>query len=179
MVAMRRLARLCGAIALLHFTAAQAGTGKVIAGWLEKIRLAAAADFPVKAKLDSGAKTSSINARNIAPFTRDGEQWVRFDLVLEGTDDSIRSVAMELPVARYVKIKRHGSQSTRRPVVDLEFCFGSRWWQTEFSLVDRGKFHYPVLLGRRFLDGVAVIDPGATFVIEPDCKSPGTQGARP
>jgi hypothetical protein len=61
--------------------------------------------------------------------------------------------------------------------VDLEFCFGGRWWQTEFSLVDRGKFHYPVLLGRGFLDGVAVIDPGATFVTEPDCKS--TRDARP
>ncbi|GMU46104.1 MAG: hypothetical protein AMXMBFR26_08860 [Porticoccaceae bacterium] len=177
MVAMRRLARLCGAMALLHFTAAQAGTGKVIAGWLEKIQLAAAADHPVKAKLDSGAKTSSINAHNITPFTRDGAEWVRFELVLEGTDDSIRTLAMELPLARYVKIKRHGGQSLRRPVVDLEFCFGGRWWRTEFSLVDRGKFHYPVLLGRRFLGGVAVIDPGATFIAEPDCKS--TQDAQP
>lgn len=176
MVAMRRLARICGAIALLQFTAAQAGTGKVIAGWLENVQLAVATDHPVKAKLDSGAKTSSINARNIEPFTRDGADWVRFELVLEGADDSIRTIAMEQPVARFVRIKRHGGQPHRRAVVNLDFCFSGRWWRTEFSLVDRNKFHYPVLLGRRFLAGTAVIDSGETFVTEPDCQSPAAEG---
>ena len=56
--------------------------GKVIAGWVEKISLVEPA-LVIKAKLDTGAKTSSIHAVNVEPFMRDGDRWVKFDLLLE------------------------------------------------------------------------------------------------
>lgn len=176
---MHRLARILGATALLHAAAAPADEARINAGWVEKIRLAAAMDHPVKAKLDSGAKTSSINARKIEGFKRNGDDWVRFQLVLEGVDDEVRMVPMTLPVARHVRIKEHRADHDRRPIVELEFCFAGRLHHAEFSLVDRSKFHYPVLLGRRFLAGVATIDPGETFVTEDDCSSPDDAGEQP
>lgn len=174
MVAMRWFARVLGLVALLAAAGARADTGKVIAGWLEKVHFAAADRHEVKAKLDSGAKTSSVNARNVEGFERDGRPWVRFELVLPDADDRTRVVAMERPVTRYVRIKEHDGNHDRRAVVELEFCFVGRWHKAQFSLVDRSEFNYPVLLGRRFLAGIAVIDPGETFLADPRCEAPAT-----
>ncbi len=171
MVAMRWFAHVFGVLALLQGPSAQADTAKVIAGWLEKVYFSAATEHAVTAKLDSGAKTSSIHARNIKSFERKGEPWVKFELVLRDKKDHLDTVAMERPVARYVRIKEHDGNHDRRAVVELEFCFVGRRHSTQFSLVDRSEFNYPVLLGRRFLAGVAVIDPGETFLTTPACDT--------
>ncbi|MCG2633808.1 MAG: RimK/LysX family protein, partial [Gammaproteobacteria bacterium] len=125
----------------------------------------------VTAKLDSGARTSSINARNIDAFERKGKPWVKFELVLRDKEDHLEAVAMERPVTRYVRIKEHDGNHDRRTVVELEFCFVGRWHRAQFSLIDRSEFNYPILLGRRFLAGTAVIDPGETFLTDPGCEA--------
>ncbi|MFZ5654792.1 MAG: ATP-dependent zinc protease [Pseudomonadota bacterium] len=180
MISMRRCAGIAAVLSLLGGSAAaRADDAKVIAGWVEKVYFAAAPGHEVKAKLDSGAKTSSVNARDVEDFERDGRPWVRFELVLPDEDDRTRVIAMERPVTRYVRIKEHRGDHDRRPVVELEFCFVGRFHRAQFSLVDRTRFHYPVLLGRRFLAGVALIDPGATFLTEPDCAESGTGADQP
>ncbi|HEX4881761.1 MAG TPA: RimK/LysX family protein [Porticoccaceae bacterium] len=193
MVAMRWLARICGALAPLVIAplviaphavaAAQAGPGKVVAGRVESIYLSAAPSHKVTAKLDSGARTSSIDARNIEPFTRDGKPWVRFELMLGEAPGNQRKkrlvVPLERPVIRYVRIKEHDGSHSRRPIVELEFCFDRRLHHSEFSLVDRSQFLYPVLFGRRFLAGVALIDSAATFLTEPDCPSSAKRVSQP
>jgi hypothetical protein len=179
MVAMHWFARVIGLLALLAVTGARADTAKVITGWLEKVYFAAATEHEVTAKLDSGAKTSSIHARNIESFERKGKPWVKFELVLRDKDDHLDTLAMEQPVTRYVRIKEHDGNHDRRAVVELEFCFVGRWHRAQFSLVDRSEFNYPVLLGRRFLADIAVIDSGATFLTDPHCAAPTATDARP
>lgn len=186
MAAMPWRTRICGAVVLLVVsttpitaTTAHAATGKVIAGWLENVYVTAAADRQIVAKLDSGARTSSIYARNIESFTRNDEPWVRFELVLGGKKEGAHLVPLERPVVRYVRIKEHDGNHNRRPIVDLEFCFSGRLHRTEFSLVDRSQFNYSVLLGRRFLAGIAVIDPDASFLTKPDCISSVTRVSQP
>lgn len=186
MMAMRWRTRIRGAMVLLvastapiAATDAQAATGKVIAGWLENVYVTAAPDRQVIAKLDSGARTSSIYARNIESFTRNAEPWVRFELVLGGKKEGAHFVPLERPVVRYVRIKEHDGNHNRRPIVDLEFCFSGRLHRTEFSLVDRSQFNYSILLGRRFLAGVAVIDPDADFLTNPDCPTSAKRVSQP
>lgn len=176
---MRWFARVMGLVALLAGTGARADTAKVITGWLEKVYFAAATEHQVTAKLDSGAKTSSIHARNIESFERKGEPWVKFELVLRDKEDHLDTLAMERPVTRYVRIKEHDGNHDRRAVVELEFCFVGRWHRAQFSLVDRSEFNYPVLLGRRFLAGIAVIDPGEIFLADPRCEAPATTDTQP
>ncbi len=140
---------------------------KLIAGWLEKVTVAATGQV-VKAKLDSGAKTSSIHATDVVEIERHGAPWVRF--ALPGMDGpEIEPVVIERPVVRFVRIKDHTNPSARRPIVELEICFDSRRRRSHFSLADRRNFHYPVLLGRRFLAGVAVVDASEKYVTDPKC----------
>lgn len=144
--------------------------GKVIAGYVEKITVLPA-DIVVSAKLDSGAKTSSINAQKIERFQKDGERWVRFELVLEDEDDKIHRLPMERPISRRVAIKRKDQDHDRRVVVELDFCFDGRLQRAEFSLNNRSKFIYPILLGREFLAGTALIDPDLAFLTQARCSS--------
>jgi len=140
---------------------------KVIAGWLELIDIPAAKRV-VKAKLDSGAKTSSIHATNIEEFKRDGKNWVRFNLPASTKGD--KPVTLERRRVRRVRIKDHDDPAARRPVVALEICLDGQRYKPQFTLADRGNFLYPVLLGRRFLAGVAVIDPAEKYLTSSTCS---------
>ncbi len=158
---------------------AEAGVSeRVVMGWLESIVLEPWG-FKVRAKLDSGAKTSSLNAKNIRRFKKNGKKWVRFTLRRERPKkNEARSVEVERPLVRIVFIKRHGRRSQRRPVVTLPFCLNGQHYETAFTLVDRSVFNYPVLLGRNFLKDIALIDPGASFLNSSRCKSRGKKRAR-
>jgi hypothetical protein len=148
---------------------------KRIVGWVERVNLLPD-DVPVHAKLDTGARTSSIHAEGIGRFERDGEDWVRFTLVLEDPDDVFHRVPLERPIHRDVRIKDHDDASDHRPVVELEFCFDGRVERAQFSLTDRSTFIYPVLLGRRFLARRFVVDPSETFTAEKGCPDPDDGG---
>ena len=145
--------------------------GKVIAGWVEKISFADNELF-VKAKLDTGAKTSSIFAKEIKKYKIDGKRWVDFTLVLQDAKDKVHEIPMSAPRARGVRIKNHDGDHDRRTVVNLGFCFDGRHRDAEFTLAERTECIYPVLLGRAFLKEVAIIDPDATFLTKPTCKTP-------
>lgn len=135
---------------------------KAVAGWVEKI-VVENQDFGVKAKLDSGAKTSSIYAEEIEIIEKNDQKWVKFTLVLEDSEGKVHRTAMEKPRSRRVKVKEHDGIHDSRPVVELDFCFDGRHHVTEFSLTNRREYIYGVLLGRRFLKDKVLIDPASTF----------------
>lgn len=134
----------------------------------------------LKARLDTGAKTSSLHAINVEPFEKDDEEWVSFQLPLadhqdeddaDGTDLDDVILEFSLPVERTVRIKRKGAPSQRRYVVIMEFCIAGTTHKTEFSLTDRSKFSYPALLGRRFMsDDNILIDSADAFLAGKDCE---------
>lgn len=137
-------------------------------GWVEKLRIAPAG-IPLKAKLDTGALTSSLHATEIELFERADETWVRFVLDVEDADGRQHTLELERPKVRGVRIKEHEGEYDRRPVVMMQFCLGQQWHEAQFTLADRSRFIYPVLLGRRFLRGVAIVDPSATFITDAQC----------
>lgn len=171
---MKVLHGLCVALLLAATPLAQGSStepGKVIAGWVEKISLVEPV-LTLKAKLDTGAKTSSIHAINVEEFMRDGDRWVRFDLLLDDVDDKQHTLHMEKPKVRRVRIKDNDGDDDRRAVVELEICFDGRRHVTEFTLAQRTDYIYDVLLGREFLKGVAVVDPESTFLTQAHCPAP-------
>ena len=138
-------------------------------GWLERIRLDPW-DIVAKAKLDTGAKTAAIHATDIKRFDKDGQKWVRFKLALDHRDPNSETFLVERPLERDVTIKLRGTKhNDARPSVKLGFCLGGRRFEANFTLVNRSKFNYPVLLGRRFLADLAVIDPAARYSSTPTC----------
>jgi len=152
-------------------TASSSEPGKVIAGWIEKISLVDPA-ITLKAKLDTGAKTSSIHAINVEQYKRDGKRRVKFDLRVTDINDQVHTLHMDRPKARRVAIKNNDGDHDRRAVVELEVCFDGRRHITEFTLADRSEYIYDVLLGREFLQGIAVIDPEKTFLTQAACPGP-------
>ena len=131
---------------------------KITAGWVENIVLETG-QLRLRAKLDTGAKTSSIHAENIESFDKDGQPWVRFSLPKSYLKNAKEQPAVEIPLTRTVLIKRHKMPSARRSVVTLGFCINSHYYRTEFTLADRRNYLYPVLLGRSFLAGRIMVDP--------------------
>ncbi|MEJ2508599.1 MAG: RimK/LysX family protein [Gammaproteobacteria bacterium] len=144
---------------------ALADNGKDIVGWVENVRL-----FPgnveVKAKLDTGAKMSSLSCNCLRPFERDGEQWIGFQIETKNG----KLASFERKIVGHIKIKRHFGRVQRRPVVELGICLGNVYKVTRVNLVDRSGFRYNMLIGRDDMQGHFVVDPGETFQVKPRCK---------
>ncbi|KIN15158.1 MULTISPECIES: ATP-dependent zinc protease [Halomonadaceae] len=142
-------------------------------GWVEKATLQPW-DIEVKAKLDSGALTSSLDARDIEMFEQDDEEWVRFRLKLEdqGSGD-VFSDQIERPLYRELAVRGAGGRD-ERPVVLLEVCMGDTIYEEQFSLRDREEMNYPLLLGRRTISHLGLLDVRETFLQEPECGENAT-----
>lgn len=152
---------LCSGMMLLTQTI----VAKEMVGWVEKVRI-----YPgglvLKAKIDSGAQTSSINCNCITPIDRQGEKWVRFSVI--GEKGKLHWY--ERKILRTARIKRHFGKSQERFVIKMGICLGHVYKDAEVNLVDRSGLNYPLLIGRNFLKGSHTIDPGETFISKPQCK---------
>ena len=128
--------------------------GMQIIGEVEPVTILTAG-LTLPARIDTGATTSSIDARDIQRFERDGKKWVRFVIVDRRTG---KKVKLKKRLTRTVAITRHGAADQKRPVVKLKAVMGKVELRREFSLTDRSKFTYPVLIGRNFLQGEFIVD---------------------
>lgn len=139
------------------------------AGWIEEVRICPDA-IRLDAKLDTGAKSASIHADNISKFTRDGEEWVQFDV----TDHDGNPRTFKRKIQRTVFIKRHKQEPAKRPVILMGICLGNYFKVTEVNLADRSNYRYPVLIGRKFLADRFVIDSSSKHVLTPRCCPAGS-----
>ncbi len=136
-------------------------------GWVERAYLPALG-VTSRAKLDSGAKTSSINADIIKTFKRDKKEYVLFRIVLDEEDGTAETLERE--IVRWVRIKKKGDGFIRRPVIMMTFCLGEHKINGEVNLASRGNFIYPILVGRSMLQDRIVIDAGRRYTTKPGCK---------
>ncbi|MHA6495034.1 retropepsin-like aspartic peptidase RloA2 [Pseudomonas borbori] len=129
----------------------------------------------LEAKMDTGAMTASLSARDIEQFERNGEPWVRFRLATATADDTL----FEQPMTRISTIKARTEELssdaatpvTERPVIELEVCLGEAARVIEVNLTDRSHFDYPLLIGATALrDFEAAIDPSERYTAaNPQC----------
>jgi len=143
----------------------ESGPPRQVVGWAEPVLLSDQA-IGMQAKLDTGARNSSLNGRNIEYFTFNGHDMVRFEV--EPRQGEIR--VLELPLARYARIRRHFGKSQIRPVVMLSVCLSNLRRTVEVNLVDRDGFDFPMLLGRTFLAPDFLIDSSRTYTTRPICN---------
>ena len=117
-------------------------------------------NLTMQAKLDTGAENSSVDARNIQLFERDGKKWVKFDL--HRTSKGV--ITLELPMKSTIKIKRPELQAIERPVVQMTITIGEITQSVPVSLTDRREYEAPLLIGRNFMQDLAVIDVNQKFI---------------
>jgi len=114
-----------------------------------------------RARVDTGAETSSLSASEVVEFERDGDDWVRFNFQHEPEDEPIE---FELPIKRKVLVRQSYSEDAeRRFVIEIDVRLGQQLQSTEFTLTDRSRMTYPVLLGRAFLLDLYVVDVSRSY----------------
>ncbi len=123
-------------------------------------------NLPLFAKMDSGARTSSLNAEDILTFERDGRMWVKFHV----TNRDNRTVMFERPVVRRAQIKDLTGPAVSRPVVMLGICVADVFRITEVNLSNRTGFNFQLLVGRRFMRQALLVDPARQNTTTPTCK---------
>jgi hypothetical protein len=153
-------------IACLLLPAARANEqSRSIFGYVERVVITDKG-FSLKARLDTGAETSSLDAHNIRRFRRGDSRYVRFDVRDPDTDEL---VTLERPLVRIVRIRQHEGPSMQRPVVMMKICLGQLLQEVEVSLTPRTEFLYPMLIGRSAMRGAIIVDPEQTFTMPPQC----------
>lgn len=116
-----------------------------------------------KARIDTGATTSSLNATDIVEFERDGTRWVRFNFS-HSVDDEAQMI--EAKVARTILVRQANTkEQARRPIIELPVQLGNIKMLTEFTLSDRQHMTFPVLLGRTFLKDMVMVDVARTYTL--------------
>lgn len=152
---------------LTHLSAAP---GPREVGWVENV-LVLPEKLTLKAKLDTGAATTSIDASDITRFEQHGRPWVRFAI----TDQRGHAAVLERPVVRTVKVKRSGLEDEDRPVVLLALCLGGEFRDVAVTLSDRSNLLYTLLIGRSAMAGRFLVNSSRKFTAKQGCV-PGHSG---
>lgn len=133
-------------------------------GWVENARVYPGA-IQLHARMDTGAKESSLRGDVSRVFERDGTRWIHVEVV----DRKDRVHVIERPIVRTVRIKRHKRAPEERPAIDLGICVGSTYKEVEVNVGEQAGFNYPLLIGRNFLAGTFLVDSSRTFTSQPTC----------
>lgn len=134
-----------------------------LAGWREWVQLPDVGIPWIKAKLDTGAQTSSIHAFDIVPFERDGTDWVRFRLRpwQESTEDE---VLVERPVHDRRRVRSSSGHVQERFVVTMRALLVGHEVDVEVTLSNRDEMGFRMLIGRQALRHGFVVTSGRSFL---------------
>jgi hypothetical protein len=132
-------------------------------GWREWISFPELNIHKIKAKIDTGARTSALHAFMIEPFSRDSKLWVRFAIhPIQGDSDTV--VECEAPVQDQRIVRDSGGHDELRYVIDAHIAIGDDLIHCEVTLTDRDTMMFRVLLGRTALRTRYVIYPGKSYM---------------
>ncbi len=125
-----------------------------VVGWVEYVSLPKLKLDRVKAKFDTGARTSALHTRQIEVFTKrdkaGNEEWVRFHVQMSHTDPEHW---FEAPIYAIRPIKNTGGIPEHRVIIKTPIKIAGRTWPIEVSLTDRTNMRMPMIIGRSALKG--------------------------
>lgn len=135
----------------------------LILGWREWVALPSLGIDSIKAKIDTGARTSSLHAINLHSFRHKGAPWARFDVKpLQGNDGPL--MTCEAPVSDHREIRNSSGNKHMRVVVETSIEVAGLAWPIEVTLTNRTDMRFRMLLGRTALSGQALVDPRRSFM---------------
>lgn len=133
----------------------------IICGWREIVSLPELGVLHLRAKVDTGARTSSLHATDIQLFERGGEEWARFTIDAEENHYQI----VEAPRVAHRMITSSNGTSEERLIIKTQLAMGTQMFRAEFSLADRSDMLFPMLIGRTALRRRFLVDPAQSFLL--------------
>jgi hypothetical protein len=134
-----------------------------LAGWREWVQLVDVGIPWIKAKLDTGARTSSLHAYKIKVFERDGDEWVRFR-VRPWQESAEDETLVELPVHDRRRVRSSSGHVEERLVVRMRVALIGREVLAEVTLTNRDAMGFRMLIGREALRRGFAVDAGRSFL---------------
>ena len=134
-----------------------------VLGWEEWVALPELGLPAIKAKVDTGARTSALHAFYVEPFGPARTRKVRFGVHPVPRRDDIEVECIARMVDRR-EVRSSNGEREQRYVIETPIRIGEREWPIEMTLTDRGMMSYRMLLGRRAIGGNVLVNPSSSFL---------------
>ena len=135
----------------------------LVIGWREIVALPQLDISSIKAKIDTGARSSALHAFHLQKFQRDGQAMIRFQ-VHPYQRDSKHAVTTEAKLLEHRKVRNSGGEAQLRPVILTTVELGGKQWEIELTLTNRDVMGFRMLLGRQAVRHRFLVDPGKSYI---------------
>lgn len=124
-------------------------------GWIEWVALPELGVDMIKAKIDTGARTSALHTFKIETFEKDDKEWVRF-WAHPNENDYVNEVVCECPIKDRRNVTNSGGISELRYVIETTVQIYNKSWPIEITLTNRDEMKFRMLLGRQAMQHLEV-----------------------
>ena len=118
---------------------------------------------PLRARVDTGARSCALHATNQEVFEKDGQDWVRFVVHL-GFDGARKCQQCAAPLVGLRRVKNTSGEIEERFTINTAILIGDYQWEVDITLTNRERMRYRMLLGRQAMKHHAIVYPGHTFL---------------
>ena len=146
-------------------------TPELTVGWREWVSLPKLGLPEIKAKIDTGARTSCLHAFSVEPFNKDGQEWVRFG-IHPHQDDNETEIYCEAELFDKRKVSDSGGHTEERYVIKTELMLAQQSWDIEITLTNRDTMLFRMLLGRTALNNKVMVNPAKSYLVGDNSSEP-------
>ena len=133
-----------------------------IIGWREWLALPDLGVERIKAKVDTGARTSALHAISLKTYSESGQEWAQF--MVYPLDGSKARISVVVPVLEWRRIKSSNGKTEKRPVIVTDIDILGKRWPIELTLTRRDEMSFRMLLGRQAIRNRVLVNAGQSFL---------------
>ena len=139
-------------------------SNSITVGWREWVLLPELGLPAIKAKIDTGARTSCLHAFSVEPFEKEGKEWVRFG-IHPHQDDTETEIFCEAEVIDKRMVTDSGGHKEERFVISSDLMLADQRWPVEITLTNRDTMLFRMLIGRTAMENKIMVNPAKSFLL--------------